>query len=124
MTRALVGQLNDDGSITEIYCDSGGDPERMAAILEESYVGSEQLTELLKLGDVNRVEKRLEDCWPLSSGSSHMPCETHSTLEDLLMEAHSSDCEWVYINMFGFWTVMNTEERSAQLLEDLYVELS
>lgn len=124
MTRALVGQLNDDETITEIYCESGGEPERMASILEESYVDSGELSELLKLGDLRRVEKRIEDCETLTNSSSFMPSETHSTLEYMLTEADSSDCEWVYINMFGFWTVMNTEERTAQLLEDLYVELS
>lgn len=116
MTRAIVGILNDDQSVTEIYVDQNGSPDMIGEYLEKYYSDPEAIRDLLDGGD----RKYIAETAPIFGGEdSFMPAERHSSLEQCLSVADNAHCDWVYINMYGFWSVMNTRERTSQLLEDL-----
>ncbi len=54
-TRARIGRLNDDGTVTSIYTHSDGYPDHHAPILSEHYATTEDIDALLALGDLSAL---------------------------------------------------------------------
>lgn len=52
-TRSLIGLLNQDGSVTHVYCHWDGYPSNNGKILTEHYTDFQKIQALLKLGDLS-----------------------------------------------------------------------
>lgn len=52
-TRSRIGILNDDGSVTSVYCHWDGYPSHNGKILREHYNTPDAVRELLKEGDMS-----------------------------------------------------------------------
>jgi len=52
-TRSLIGKLNEDGTITNIYCHFDGYPEHNGVILQEHYSTPFKVEQLLALGNLS-----------------------------------------------------------------------
>ena len=65
-TRSTIGILNDDGSITGIYCHWDGYPEYVGKILLNHYTNPSVINELMNLGDLS------------SLGENVYPTESHT----------------------------------------------
>lgn len=58
-TRSTIGRLNDDGTVTAIYCHFDGYLEHVGATLYSYYQDSEKITTLLNLGDVSSLKEEI-----------------------------------------------------------------
>jgi hypothetical protein len=58
-TRSRIGMINEDGSITSIYCHWDGYPSHNGLILEKNYQDPEKVKMLMSLGDLSSLEKKL-----------------------------------------------------------------
>lgn len=77
-THSRIGQLNQDGSVTSVFCHWDGYPKHQLPILKERYNSPETVTELLKHGDL----------WALDEydhkGHKNMPARIDSNVSDYL----------------------------------------
>lgn len=51
--------MNEDGSITSVYCHWDGYPSHNGVILEKNYQDPEKIKTLMSLGDLSSLEKKL-----------------------------------------------------------------
>jgi hypothetical protein len=58
-TRSRIGMMNEDGSITSVYCHWDGYPSHNGVILLENYQEPEKIKMLISLGDLSSLEKKL-----------------------------------------------------------------
>jgi hypothetical protein len=58
-TRSRIGMINEDGSITSVYCHWDGYPSHNGVILLENYQDPEKIKMLISLGDLSSLEKKL-----------------------------------------------------------------
>ena len=58
-TRSLIGKLNEDGTITNIYCHFDGYPERNGVILQEYYSTPFKVDQLLALGNLSVLSEQI-----------------------------------------------------------------
>jgi hypothetical protein len=58
-TRSRIGMMNEDGSITSVYCHWDGYPSHNGVILLENYQDPEKIKMLISLGDLSSLEKKL-----------------------------------------------------------------
>lgn len=61
-TRARVGILNKDGTVTSIYTHWDGYPEHHLPILESSFNDEKKIRELLSYGDCSELNDSIETC--------------------------------------------------------------
>lgn len=54
-TRSRIGILNDDGTVTSIYCHWDGYPSYNGVILVENYTDETKIRELMALGDISSL---------------------------------------------------------------------
>jgi hypothetical protein len=54
-TRSRIGILNDDRSVTSIYCHFDGYPSGVGAILVAHYHDTVKVRELISLGDISSL---------------------------------------------------------------------
>ena len=54
-TRSLIGKLNDDGTVTAVYCHWGGYISNNGAILNDHYQDAAKVDALLALGDLSSL---------------------------------------------------------------------
>ena len=54
-THSNIGILNQDGSVTFIYCHSDGYPSYVGKILREHYTDEAKVRELIGLGDLSSI---------------------------------------------------------------------
>ena len=58
-TRSNIGIVNEDGSVTGIYCHWDGYPEYVGKILLNHYNNAGIINELMDLGDLSTLDKNL-----------------------------------------------------------------
>ena len=58
-TRSLIGKLNSDGTITNIYCHFDGYPEHNGVILQEHYYTPFKVDQLLALGNLSVLSEQI-----------------------------------------------------------------
>jgi hypothetical protein len=58
-TRSNIGIVNEDKSISSIYCHWDGYPENVGRILLNHYTTSDSVNELLKLGNLSNIGQNL-----------------------------------------------------------------
>ena len=52
-TRSTIGVMNEDGTVTGIYCHWDGYPEHNGRILRDHYRTPDKIVKLIKLGDLS-----------------------------------------------------------------------
>ena len=58
-TRSNIGIVNDDGSVTGIYCHWDGYPENNGKLLLKHYTNSERINGLMSLGSLSYLAENL-----------------------------------------------------------------
>ena len=58
-TRSLIGKLNADGTITNIYCHWDGYPSHNGVILQEFYNTPVKVDQLLALGNLSALDEEI-----------------------------------------------------------------
>lgn len=52
-TRSTIGKLNEDNSVTSVYCHWDGYPAGVGATLQQHYTDPDKIDRLLRLGDIS-----------------------------------------------------------------------
>jgi hypothetical protein len=120
-TRSLIGKLNEDGTITNIYCHFDGYPERNGVILQEYYSTPFKVDQLLALGNLSVLSKQIGEKqdfnkreiqnhdWCLAygrdRGESNQQAQV-STRESFFSTDHGVDYLYLYNNDFE-WECYN-----------------
>lgn len=109
-TRSRIGIVNEDGSITSIYCHWDGYPSNNGRILNEHYGTETSVREMLRLGDLSSLNKNLhprgkhtfndpeDDCcvfYGRDRGDSDCDATESKDLAEFL--SISQACDYVYV---------------------------
>jgi len=65
-TRSNIGIVNEDGSVTGIYCHFDGYPEYVGKFLLKHYTDSEKINGLMYLGNLSSLNEKLNTDLPHS----------------------------------------------------------
>jgi hypothetical protein len=65
-TRSSIGIVNDDGSVTGIYCHWDGYPEHNGKLLLNHYTTSDIVNSLMSLGNLSYLDEKLNTDLPHS----------------------------------------------------------
>lgn len=58
-TRSRIGMLNEDGTVSSIYCHWDGYPDHNGRILKEDYSDAEKVKSLLALGSISSLRHQV-----------------------------------------------------------------
>ena len=112
-TRSLI-TLDNTGVFTTIYCHWDGYLSGVGRSLLENYTDINDVEELLDLGDLSTLGYHPTECKPFAKETNEF-AKDFSSLQNLLVYFHNSDCEVLYIfNGFG-WEYM-TKDMDRPLL--------
>lgn len=63
-TRSRIGILNEDGTVSSVYCHWDGYPSHHGRILSESYTDPEKVKKLINLGSISILDEEVETSDP------------------------------------------------------------
>jgi len=113
-TRSLI-TLDNTGVFTTIYCHWDGYLSGVGRSLLENYTDINDVEELLDLGDLSTLGYHPTECKPFAKETNEF-AKDFSSLQNLLVYFHNSDCEVLYIfNGFG-WEYMTKDMDQPLLL--------
>lgn len=105
-TRALIGILNPDSSITSIYCHHDGHPPALGRTLKEHYTTTALAEDLVSRGDASSIEETTEDSrfyiTDLGQSAGSLP-ERSSTRHEFFQLAKRSGALWAYLWIGQEW---------------------
>jgi hypothetical protein len=109
----MIGRLNDDGSITGIYCHFDGYLSYVGRILAEHYTDAAKVDALMALGDLSALGEEIGEkhdfrncpkgqcnAYGRDRGERNVDARTFET-----MRAFADDYEYAYLFVDGAWTV-------------------
>ena len=121
-TRSYIGVRNSDETVDYIYCHYDGYPEGVGATLIEHYANFNRVNELMKLGDLSILGKRLGEkqdfnnrikdhclAYGRDRGEEGVSVST-TTLENLL--SHNT-IDYTYIFDGEFWECYDTNTKES-----------
>lgn len=60
-TRSYISRLNENGSVTGIYCHHDGYPDGVGKMLNEHYTNEDKIDALMSLGDLSALGPGIND---------------------------------------------------------------
>jgi len=115
-TRSRIGILNEDGSITSIYCHWDGYPAHNGRILKEHYGTETSVREMLSLGDLSSLRPNLhpkgkhtftdpEDgcCVFYGRDRGESDCDASESIDLQEFMFISEPCDYVYVFDANEW---------------------
>lgn len=135
-SRSAIGMKNEKGQIEAIYCHWDGYPEWVGKILVENYDTKEKVEELLALGDLSSLGKRVkpnEDeihtyenpvddvtiAYHRDRGEELNPAGTYSSIEEFITEFKEAWCSYFYVFDNGDWYVYEDSNDNKKLVKEL-----
>ena len=123
-TRSLIGKVNSDGTITDIYCHYDGYPQHNGVVLQEHYASPIKVDQLLALGNLSVLGEEIgeqqdfnnrstqNEKWCLAYGRDrrepNQQAITH-TREQFFNTGHGVDYLYLYNNneweCYSAWTL-------------------
>lgn len=115
-TKSRIGIMNEDTTITSVYCNWDGYPSYNGRILYENYNTEEKIRELISYGDLSSLGEDIIN----DNNSGRTECKfynknigsgTIKTYENIY-EYEINGCEYNYLFMNGKWyynTYMNPD---------------
>ena len=124
-TRSLIGKLNADGTITNIYCHWDGYPSHNGVILQEFYNTPVKVDQLLALGNLSALDEEIGEKqdfddrstqggnWCLAYGRDRGESNQEAqmvTREEFFSKEHGVDYLYLYNNemeweCYNAWTL-------------------
>ena len=140
-TRSNIGIVNEDDSITAIYCHWDGYPSYNGQMLLQHYTSTDIVNQLMLLGDLSSLREKLypDDSKPHTfqnqqedvcvaygreRNESDVDCKIFKDIGDFERFAGNSDAEYQYLFNSGKWTYRKTnrdgkwKELTAEDCED------
>jgi len=104
-TRARIGVLNPDGSITSIYSHWNGYPEGVGKTLAESYSRQDRAKRLVAMGGVSVLEGTIEESvFYHRDRDEDLQIEESPNETAFLKESERDGAEWAYLWKGGSWS--------------------
>jgi hypothetical protein len=124
-TRSNIGIVNEDASVTAIYCHWDGYPSHNGKMLLNRYNDISIVNQLMNLGDLSSLREKLypNDSKPHTfqnqqddvcvaygreRNESDVDCKTFKDISDFERFAGNSDAEYQYLFNSGKWTYRKT----------------
>lgn len=116
-TRALIGKMNKDGTVSGIYLHWDGYPSHAGAILDEYYSTDEAISELIEHGSCSSIGKsigakhdfneRLPDCCTFyhRDRDEELNIQNFSS-RSAFMRTGQRDYDWAYLYENGGWVTV------------------
>ena len=118
-TRSLIAL--DNGSVfTSIYCHWDGYVTGNGRILFENYNDINDVEELLELGDLSALGMKVADCIPFAKETNEFAMD-FSSLQNLLVYFHNSDCQYLYIFNGNEWEYITKDMTNTVVITELDV---
>ena len=123
-TRSNIGIINEDGSVTAIYCHWDGFLSYNGKILLNHYTTDDIVNQLMLLGDLSSLNEKLQPddskphtfqnqqedvcvAYGRERNESDVDCKIFKDIGDFERFAGNSDAEYQYLFEDGKWTYMN-----------------
>lgn len=123
-TRSNIAVLNNDGTVTAIYCHWDGYLEHNGLILSKYYSEPQQARALINGGDLSVLTS------DVNTLESESPEDTHSRKYSSILELcetiEKSDIEYLYLYIGGdwwYWDIYRTERFTLKHLKTDLKEL-
>ena len=128
-TRSNIGIVNDDGSITGIYCHHDGYPEYVGKILLQHYNNVGIINELMDLGDLsclaenvypsgnhsfNNPEPKVCIAYGRDRGEKNVDSNEFNTVSEF--EKYGSGNDYQYLFEDGVWMYRNVHRGNWKVL--------
>lgn len=82
-TRSMIGKLNDNGTVTAIYCHWDGYLEHNGKLLVENYTDSNKIDKLMELGDLSSLGDEIGEGKCVAYGRDRGEKNTKATVYNL-----------------------------------------
>ena len=112
-TRSMIGHLNNNGTITGIYCHFDGYLSHVGRILAEHYTDPAKVDALMALGDIFSIGEEIGEkhdfracpkgqcnAYGRDRGEYNVDARTFDTIREF-----ADDYEYTYLFVDGAWTV-------------------
>jgi len=120
-THSRIGILNDDNTVTSIYCQHDGYLSGVGLTLTNCYTDEDDVIELMGLGDISALDEDVESCE--AYGRDHGEEDTEARVDDSLEEYQTQDeASYAYLFQKGTWYVSVSNEDFIFLTSDLIAE--
>lgn len=100
-TRSFISRLNENGSITGVYCHHDGYPDGVGAMLRNNYTTPDMVESLLSLGDLSCLGPTINNgtiAYARDRGEELEPLTTYTTLSEAISEAWMElGAEYIYV---------------------------
>jgi hypothetical protein len=122
-TRSNIGIVNDDGSVTGIYCHWDGYPENNGKLLLKHYNNSGIVNELMDLGNLSYLDKNLycEDnnhsfnnptdgvcvAYGRDRGEKNVDSKSFTNISEFEKYANRTTADYQYLFNNGKWQYRN-----------------
>ena len=129
-TRSNIGIVNDNGSVTGIYCHWDGYPENNGKILLKHYTDSEKIKQLMYLGDLSSLNEKLDTDLPHSfkkpvegvcvaygrdRGETGVESRVFKNISDFQKFADRTGADYQYLFNNGKWQYRNYDSTWNEL---------
>ena len=98
-TRSRIGILNEDQSITSIYCHWDGYPEGVGATLKEHYSSTPRAMRLQSMGDLSSLMPTIEESTFYGRDRDEDGVEAQRSINQaaFISLAYRSGAQWAYL---------------------------
>ena len=109
--------MNEDGSVTSIYCHSDGYPDEAGQTLKECYFNSKQVARLLALGDLSELGTSLAKTVAYDRDCDETGNEALTTVseKEWLSEVQDGGRAFAYLFKNGSWHAWKLNPRIAPI---------
>jgi hypothetical protein len=137
-TRSKIGILNENGTVTGIYCHWDGYLSNNGKILNESYTDRQKVEELISLGDLSSLDHEIGEkhdfdkaesyrgqCNAFGRDRGEKDCEasTYPGVDAFIKSADNCGAQYVYIfDLENKWKMAHTYSQ-PKVLSDVEQEL-
>jgi hypothetical protein len=98
-TRSMIGIVNEDKTVSAIYCHFDGYPNHNGKVLTKHYNSQDKAEELIKLGDIRFLENTLQACETYNT-----PATVYENEEDYFENASPNyGAKYAYLFENGKW---------------------
>jgi hypothetical protein len=101
-TNSRIGKLNEDGTVTSIYCHWDGYPSYVGKILVENYDNTTAVNKLIDLGNISELNETIDTVVAYKRDRNETKCEplVHSSAQ---WPGFSSVYHYLWIPAEGRW---------------------
>lgn len=103
-TRSMISVKNEDGTYDGVYCHYDGYPKGVGNTLNEHYISSDIVKELISFGGMSCLKPKIEECEFYIKRGEELCNYKALTFVGLCEKSKDIGCEYLYIFADGKWS--------------------